>query len=59
MASLGAGLDVEKFIEDVHERPAIWDRNYHSNKTFLEATWEDLASVHNLSSKYFFFPLPA
>lgn len=54
-AALGANLDIEKFIQDVQDRPSIWDRNYHSNKTFLEATWEDLSTEHNLPSKYFSF----
>lgn len=57
MASLGANLDIEKFIQDIQDRPSIWDRNYHCNKTFLEATWEDLMTEHNLPSKYFFFQL--
>ncbi|XP_055855946.1 uncharacterized protein LOC129919124 [Episyrphus balteatus] len=41
-------LNVEKFIKDVENRPAIWNRNYHCNKPFLEQMWEELSSIHQL-----------
>lgn len=44
-------LNVEQFIHNVEERPAIWNRNYHCNKAFLEQMWEELSAEHKLPSK--------
>ncbi|XP_018788980.1 PREDICTED: uncharacterized protein LOC108968998 isoform X4 [Bactrocera latifrons] len=41
-------LNVEQFIRDVQERPAIWNRNFHCNKAFLEQMWDELSSAHKL-----------
>lgn len=45
-------LNVEQFIHDIEERPAIWNRNFHCNKAFLEQMWDELSSTHKLPSKY-------
>jgi hypothetical protein len=51
MASpLAANLDIERFIQDIQDRPCIWDRNYHCNKGFMEQTWTDLSKLHELPS---------
>ena len=44
-------INVERFINDVFQRPAIWHRNYHCNKSFLEDTWDELAELHGIQSK--------
>ncbi|XP_067645966.1 uncharacterized protein Ctps isoform X2 [Eurosta solidaginis] len=41
-------LNVEQFIRDVQERPAIWNRNFHCNKAFLEQMWDELSTAHKL-----------
>ncbi|CAD7006391.1 unnamed protein product [Ceratitis capitata] len=41
-------LNVEQFIRDVQERPAIWNRNFHCNKAFLEQMWDELSAAHKL-----------
>ncbi|XP_017862917.1 PREDICTED: uncharacterized protein LOC108613752 isoform X2 [Drosophila arizonae] len=41
-------LNVEQFIHDIEERPAIWNRNFHCNKAFLEQMWDELSSTHKL-----------
>uniref|UniRef100_A0A1A9UM12 MADF domain-containing protein n=1 Tax=Glossina austeni TaxID=7395 RepID=A0A1A9UM12_GLOAU len=41
-------LNVEQFIRDVEQRPAIWNRNFHCNKAFLEQMWDELSTEHNL-----------
>ncbi|KAG4066244.1 hypothetical protein HA402_000468 [Bradysia odoriphaga] len=45
---LAANLDIERFIQDIQDRPCIWDRNYHCNKGFMEQTWTDLSKMHKL-----------
>lgn len=45
-------LNVEQFIHDIEERPAIWNRNFHCNKAFLEQMWDELSGTHKLPSKY-------
>lgn len=45
-------LNVEQFIRDVEQRPAIWNRNFHCNKAFLEQMWDELSAEHKLPSKY-------
>lgn len=49
MSSLAAfaNLDVDKLIQDIASRPAIWDKNFNGrqNKGFLEDTWDELVSV--------------
>lgn len=47
---LAANLDIERFIQDIQDRPCIWDRNYHCNKGFMEQTWTDLSKLHKLPS---------
>jgi hypothetical protein len=42
-------VNVEKFIADVFSRPAIW---HHLNKAFMEDTWDELAEIHDLPSKF-------
>jgi len=44
-------LNVEQFIHDIEERPAIWNRNFHCNKAFLEQMWDELSGAHKLPSK--------
>ena len=44
-------LNVEQFIHDVEQRPAIWNRNFHCNKAFLEQMWDELSTEHKLPSK--------
>ncbi|XP_065359073.1 mucin-2 isoform X2 [Calliphora vicina] len=41
-------LNVEQFIRDVEQRPAIWNRNFHCNKAFLEQMWDELSAEHKL-----------
>ncbi|XP_034104870.1 uncharacterized protein LOC117568375 isoform X2 [Drosophila albomicans] len=41
-------LNVEQFIHDIEERPAIWNRNFHCNKAFLEQMWDELSGTHKL-----------
>lgn len=56
MSSLAAfaNLDVDKLIQDIAARPAIWDKNFNGrqNKGILEDLWEELAEQHNAPSKY-------
>ena len=56
MSSLAAfaNLDVDKLIQDIAIRPAIWDKNFNGrqNKGYLEDLWEELAQIHNAPSKY-------
>lgn len=49
-------LNVEQFIHDIEERPAIWNRNFHCNKAFLEQMWDELSGTHKLPSKYNLLP---
>lgn len=51
-------LNVEQFIHDIEERPAIWNRNFHCNKAFLEQMWDELSGTHKLPSKCN-IPLPS
>ncbi|XP_055384119.1 uncharacterized protein LOC129613857 [Condylostylus longicornis] len=44
-------LNIEQFIKDIEARPAIWNRNYHCNKYFLEETWQELSKIHKLPAK--------
>lgn len=44
-------LNTEKFIEDVFERPGIWNRNYQGNKSLIDETWDELSGIHNISGK--------
>ncbi|XP_075164679.1 CTP synthase isoform X3 [Haematobia irritans] len=46
-------LNVEQFIRDVEQRPAIWNRNFHCNKAFLEQMWDELSSEHKLPSEVY------
>ncbi|XP_030385669.1 CTP synthase isoform X4 [Scaptodrosophila lebanonensis] len=46
-------LNVEQFIHDIEERPAIWNRNFHCNKAFLEQMWDELSSAHKLPSEVY------
>lgn len=52
--SLGmvANMNVEKFIEDIYERPVIWNRSYSGNKPYLDETWTEMAQLHQLGSKF-------
>lgn len=64
MSSLAAfaNLDVDKLIQDISTRPAIWDKNFNGrqNKGYLEELWDELAQIHNAPSTYFipFFHFP-
>ncbi|KAG5677216.1 hypothetical protein PVAND_006992 [Polypedilum vanderplanki] len=55
MSSLAAfaNLDVDKLIQDIAARPAIWDKNFNGrqNKGYLEDLWEELAQMHNAPKK--------
>ena len=48
MSSLAAfaNLDVDKLIQDIAARPAIWDKNFNGrqNKGYLEELWDELVS---------------
>ncbi|XP_037940457.1 CTP synthase isoform X2 [Teleopsis dalmanni] len=46
-------LNVEQFIKDVEVRPAIWNRNFHCNKAFLEQMWDELSTEHSLPSEVY------
>ncbi|XP_064545019.1 CTP synthase isoform X3 [Drosophila montana] len=46
-------LNVEQFIHDIEERPAIWNRNFHCNKAFLEQMWDELSGTHKLPSEVY------
>lgn len=46
-------LNIDSFITDISQRPVIWNRNYHCNKSFMEQTWDELSQRHNLPSKTF------
>uniref|UniRef100_A0A1I8PH14 CTP synthase n=1 Tax=Stomoxys calcitrans TaxID=35570 RepID=A0A1I8PH14_STOCA len=46
-------LNVEQFIRDVEQRPAIWNRNFHCNKAFLEQMWDELSAEHKLPSEVY------
>jgi hypothetical protein len=56
MSSLAAfaNLDVDKLIQDIACRPAIWDKNFNGrqNKGILEDLWEELAQMHNAPSEF-------
>ena len=61
MSSLAAfaNLDVDKLIQDISTRPAIWDKNFNGrqNKGYLEELWDELAQIHNAPSTYLYlFP---
>ncbi|XP_031619865.1 uncharacterized protein LOC116338617 [Contarinia nasturtii] len=52
-----SGIDTEKFIEDIYNKPIIWNRNCGSNKSLTESTWESLskkfgASIPTLKAKW-------
>lgn len=47
-----ANMNVEKFIEDIYERPVIWNRSYSGNKPYLDETWTEMAQLHQLGSKF-------
>ncbi|XP_070494784.1 uncharacterized protein [Chironomus tepperi] len=55
MSSLAAfaNLDVDKLIQDISTRPAIWDKNFNGrqNKGYLEELWDELAQIHNAPKK--------
>lgn len=59
MSSLAAfaNLDVDKLIQEISEKPAIWDKNFNGrqNKGYLEELWDELALSHNAPSKYSYF----
>lgn len=48
---MSSGIDTEKFIEDIYNKPIIWNRNCGSNKMLTESTWEDLSKKFGASSK--------
>lgn len=48
---MSTNVDTEKFIEDIYERPIIWNRNCSSNKALTEKTWIDLSKKYQASSK--------
>jgi len=58
MSSLAAfaNLDVDKLIQDISTRPAIWDKNFNGrqNKGYLEELWDELAQIHNAPSTYLY-----
>ncbi|XP_032597565.1 uncharacterized protein LOC6556886 isoform X3 [Drosophila grimshawi] len=51
-------LNVEQFIHDIEERPAIWNRNFHCNKAFLEQMWDELSGTHKLPTDHMRHRLP-
>lgn len=48
---MSAGIDTEKFIEDIYTKPIIWNRNCGSNKSLTESTWDALSKKFGASSK--------
>jgi hypothetical protein len=62
MSSLAAfaNLDVDKLIQDISTRPAIWDKNFNGrqNKGYLEELWDELAQIHNAPSNLYLFSIP-
>ena len=52
--NLAANLNIQEFIETVKDRPAIWSRFMHCNKSFVDDAWEELSKIHNVSSKYIY-----
>lgn len=49
-----ANMNVEKFIDDIYERPVIWNRSYSGNKPYLDETWTEMGQLHKLASKYIY-----
>lgn len=49
---LAIDLDVEQFIQNIQERPVIWDRHIHVQKQVVYQMWKDLSRIHGLSSKF-------
>lgn len=48
---MSTGINTEKFIEDVFDKPIVWDRNCPSNKSQVETTWIELAKKYATPSK--------
>lgn len=40
-------MDIEKFINEIHIRPAIWDMNSndYSNKIKKKSSWEEITEA--------------
>jgi hypothetical protein len=51
MAQIIPPFNVNKFISDVLDRPALWHRSYFMSRCFLEETWNELAEIHGIPSK--------
>lgn len=47
-----SNINVEKFIDDIYERPNIWNRSYAGNKQYLDETWNELSQIHQIGSMY-------
>lgn len=41
-----AQIDTAQLIEDIRNRPAIWNRDFQCGKTLLDDTWNDLSKFH-------------
>lgn len=46
-----SGVDTENFIEDIYDKPIIWNRNCISNKALTEKTWIELSKKYRTSSE--------
>ncbi|XP_055322120.1 uncharacterized protein LOC129578069 [Sitodiplosis mosellana] len=44
-----SGIDTEKFIVDIYNKPIIWNRNCGSNKSLTESTWDSLSKTFGAS----------
>lgn len=52
--ALAVDLDVEQFIQNIQERPVIWDRYVHVQKPVVYQMWRDLSRIHGLPGKLYF-----
>lgn len=50
-ANAMSGVDTENFIEDIYDKPIIWNRNCISNKALTEKTWIELSKKYRTSSE--------
>lgn len=39
-------IDTPRLIEDISNRPAIWNRNFQCSRPLLDDTWNELSRLH-------------
>lgn len=39
-------IDTPRLIEDISNRPAIWNRNFQCSRPLLDETWKELSRLH-------------